>query len=254
MKINKNVLYERLMIFFASVVQLIGFIISITIEDFSDSFLPYCNIIIPIINISCSVICLFLVFFPKYNFMQSVVLFIQGIAMTLNNLMFLGLFLYFFGIALLFCYGYFKTNKCKKIIFSLLPLFLSLFVIIPVSRLKFFMAWTYSLFLTFAFFHLYNVVKNYLLDLFPFLAQKISKISLPHPEKKLVLSDYKILNRQSKLVKEFMNGESNYKNLAETFLISESTVKREMAEIFKKLGVENASMLRLLLNQYTEII
>ncbi len=254
MKIEKSVLYERLMIFFAAVVQVIGFFISITIEDYTYSFLPYCKIIVPVVNISCAVICFFLVFFYKIRFMQSVVLFIQGITMTLNNLMFLGLYLYFFGIALLFCYGYLKTGMRKKVILCLTPLFLSLFVILPVSRSKFFMALAYSLFLSFAFSHIYSVLKNSLFDLFPFLSKKISKIDLPHPENQLRLSEYGILGRQSKLVQEFLNGETNYKKLAEIFIISESTVKREMTEICRKLGVENATMLRLLLNQYSEII
>lgn len=254
MKIEKSALYERLMIFFAAVVQLVGFYISITIEDYAHSFLPYCTIIVPAVNISCAAICLVLVFFYKIRFMQSVVLFIQGITMTLNNLMFLGLYLYFFGIALLFCNGYFKTDIRKKVIICLVPLFLSLFVILPVSRLKFFMAVAYSLFLTFAFSHIYNILKDKMFDLFPFLSKKISKIDLPSPRKQLRLSDYGISGRQSKLVEEFLNGETNYKNLAEIFITSESTVKREMAEICRKLGVENAMMLRLLLNQYSEIV
>lgn len=91
-------------------------------------------------------------------------------------------------------------------------------------------------------------------DLVPFLSKKISKIDLPSPKKHLRLSDYGISGRQSKLVEEFLNGETNYKNLAEIFITSESTVKREMAEICRKLGVENAMMLRLLLNQYSEIV
>lgn len=55
MEIKKSAIYERLMIFFAAVVQVIGFIISITTEDFSKATLPYLDIIIPIINISCAV-------------------------------------------------------------------------------------------------------------------------------------------------------------------------------------------------------
>ena len=254
MKIEKSALYERLMIFFAAVVQLVGFYISITIEDYTHSFLPYCTIVVPAVNISCAAICLVLVFFYKIRFMHSVVLFIQGITMTLNNLMFLGLYLYFFGIALLFCNGYFKTDIRKKVILCLVPLFLSLFVILPVSRLKFFMAVAYSLFLTFAFSHIYNILKDSMFDLFPFLSKKISKIDLLSPKKQLRLSDYGISGRQSKFVEEFLNGETNYKNLAEIFITSESTVKREMAEICRKLGVENAMMLRLLLNQYSEIV
>lgn len=86
------------MIFFVATVQCIGFIISIVIEDFSKSFLPHFEIIVPIANISCSLICLYLVLFPKVRILQSAVLFIQGIILTLNNMIFLGIFLYCFGI------------------------------------------------------------------------------------------------------------------------------------------------------------
>lgn len=55
----KKVYYERLMIFFAGLVQLIGFFISINIEDFSKSYLPYFNIIVPVANISCAAVCFF---------------------------------------------------------------------------------------------------------------------------------------------------------------------------------------------------
>ncbi len=242
------------MIFFAAVVQIVGFFISITIEDFSHSFLPYCQVIVPIVNISCAVVCLFLVFFYKLRIAQSIVLFVQGITMTLNNLMFLGLFLYFLGIAFLFCYGYLKTNIQKKLITVFVPLFLSLFVILPSSRPKFFMALSYSLFLAFTFFHLYNTLKSSLLELFPFLTKKISKIDLPLPEKHLKVCDFGIYGRQNDILKEFVNGESNYKKIAEKFGISESTVKRNMVEICKKLGVKNATMLKMLINQYSEII
>ena len=48
----KNIPHERLMIFFAAVVQAVGFIISITIEDFSASFIPYAEKIVPVVNFS----------------------------------------------------------------------------------------------------------------------------------------------------------------------------------------------------------
>lgn len=250
-EINKKLLFERLMIFFAALVQVVGFIISITIEDFSCSYIPYSNIVIPIINILCASICFFLVAFPKFRFLQSIVSFIQGIAMTLNNIMFLGVFLYIFGLVLFFCYGYIK--KIINALLLLLPLLLSIFLFLPESKSKFFMAFVYLLFVIFSFFHLYNTVKDNLFSLFPFLANKISNVNLPVPGSKLVLKNYDFSERQIEIIKIFKDGETNYKNLSNTFITSESTIKREMSEICKKLGVENSSMLKILLNQYTAL-
>ena len=253
MNVKKSFLYERLMILFAAIVQSVGFVISITVESYSNSFLPYCRIVVPIANISCAAICFFLVAFPKFRFMQSVVSFIQGIVMTLNNLMFLGIFLYFFGIALLFCYGYLNTKRQVRYVLSILPLMLSFFIILPKSLPKFFMAFSYSLFLTFAFLHLYFTVKNSLLDLFPFLSDKISTAKLPKHGETLNLKNYELSERQIEITKEFLKGTTNYKKLAECFVISESTVKKEMSNVCKKFGVDNSTVLLLLLKQY-EII
>ena len=250
MRVDKKVLYERLMIFFAAIVQCIGFVISIVIEDFSKSFLPHFEIIVPIANISCSLICLYLVLFPKVRILQSAVLFIQGIILTLNNMIFLGIFLYCFGISLLFCYGYLKTKKQQKLIFSVIPLFLTLFAIIPTSASTFFMALAYTLFLLFSYIHLYNCIKSHLFDLFPFLSTKISTAILPTPGNIINFSEYGLSERQEKIIKEFLKDETNYKQLAETFITSESTIKQEMKRICKIFGVENAAMLKLLFKQY----
>ncbi len=250
MRIEERV-YERLMIFFAAIVQFIGFVISLTVEDFSKSFLPYFETIVPIVNISCFAICIFLVFVPKIKFLQSVVLFIQGIIMTLNNMIFLGVFLYCFGIALLFCYGYLKTRTSRKVLFAVIPLFLSFFSILSTSLSNFLMAWAYYLFLLFSYFHLYNCIKNSLFDLFPFLSTKISTASLPTPGESINFSKYGLSERQEKIIKDFLKDESNYKKLAEDFVTSESTIKQEMNKICKTFGVENASVLKLLFRQYS---
>ena len=77
MRVDKKLNYERLMILFGATVSFVGFIISITIEDFSEAFLPYFNVIVPIVNITSAVMCLFLFIFPKFRIMQSIVVFGQ---------------------------------------------------------------------------------------------------------------------------------------------------------------------------------
>lgn len=246
MNINKKVLYERLMIFFAGIVQVFGFIISITVEDFSKSYVPYFDFIVPIVNISCASICFFLVIFPKFRFLQSAVLFIQGIVMTLNNLIFLGVFLYTFGIALLYCYGYLKSKCNIKISVCMILLFISFLPILFKNDFNFFMAIAYSLFLLFSYSHLYLIVKDNLFELFPFLADKISEVNLPEPGGTI----NRLSGRQINLVKKYKKGNASYKLLADDFQTSESTIKQEMSKICKFLGVKNIEILLFLLQQY----
>ena len=246
---DKKVFYERLMILFATLVQVIGFIISITIEDFSKAFVPYCEYIVPFVNIACAAICLFLCVFPKFRVLQSLVLFIQGILMTLNNIIFLGVFLYCLGIALLFCYGYLKL-KFKKIIYCIIPLCIFFFPILYKCVFTFLMTFAYLFFILFSYFHLYSIIKNNLFELFPFLSKKISNIELPEPGNTLNLTDFGLSERQIKLIKEYKKEKTNYKKLADAFYTSESTIKQDMSKICKSLGVKNVDILLFLLNQY----
>ena len=234
------------MIFFAGIVQVFGFIISITVEDFSKSYVPYFDFIVPIVNISCASICFFLVIFPKFRFLQSAVLFIQGIVMTLNNLIFLGVFLYTFGIALLYCYGYLKSKCNIKISVCMILLFISFLPILFKNDFNFFMAIAYSLFLLFSYSHLYLIVKDNLFELFPFLADKISEVNLPEPGGTI----NRLSGRQINLVKKYKKGNASYKLLADDFQTSESTIKQEMSKICKFLGVKNIEILLFLLQQY----
>lgn len=176
--------------------------------------------------------------------------FLQGITMIMNNFLFLGIFLYCFGIALLFCYGYFKSNQKIKIFAYPTPLFLSFFFILPVNLPKFFMAWAYLLFLFFSYLYLYNTIKKTIFERFPFLCDKISKKELPEPGKTINLVDYGLSERQVEIIKKYETGISNYKELAVFFITSESTIKQEMSRICKIFGVENARILFILLQQY----
>lgn len=112
------------------------------------------------------------------------------------------------------------------------------------------MALAYTLFLLFSYIHLYNCIKSHLFDLFPFLSTKISTAILPTPGNIINFSEYGLSERQEKIIKEFLKDETNYKQLAETFITSESTIKQEMKRICKIFGVENAAMLKLLFKQY----
>lgn len=248
MNIKEN--YERLMLFFALLVQFVGFIISITIEDFSKSFLPYANHIVPPINFTGICLALFMLIFPRYKFLQSIVFFTFGILMTLNNLVFLGALLYSLGLVLMFANGLIEQKPQRKLIIIDVIWFLSLFSLIPQNIFQFFMALVYSLFLVFAYAHIYTSMRKYSLSLFPITSQNISSKELPQIGSELRLKDLGFTDRQSKIAIEFSKNHSTYKELADWVYTSESTIKHEMKEIFTKIGVQNSIELGFLLSMY----
>ena len=250
MKVDKKINYERLMILFGAIVSCTGFIISITIEDFSEAFLPYFNVIVPIVNITSAVMCLFLFIFPKFRLMQSIVVFGQGMVMVLNNLLFLGIFLYFLGIMLLFCNGYLRKKTVIKLICCLGVLFLSFTPIIFKNFHKYFMAVFFLLFVAFSYIYIYWKIRQNLFDLFPFLANKITDKQMPEPGSKLNLLDFELTERQINILKSYINDSKNYKAIGEKFYLSESLVKKEMVNICKCFGVQSIRVLLFLLQQY----
>lgn len=64
------------------------------------------------------------------------------------------------------------------------------------------------------------------------------------------LKDCELSERKILIIKNFMISHSSYKELAELVSTSESTVKKEMTNIQKKLGVKNQVELSMLLSLY----
>lgn len=238
------------MLFFVMLVQVVGLIISLTIEDFSHSFLPYPHYTVPIVNCIGSCIAVFIFLFPRFKLLQSVSFFLFGILMTLNDLLFLGVLLYSQGFVLLFCNKYLEKNNRRKICIILAVWLCALLLIISQSIYKFCMAVSYSLFLGFFYAYVYFAIRQSLLSLFPITAQSLSSKELPELGTTLFLNQFEFTERQEKIVLEFSKNYASYKELADSIGTSESTIKREMTEIFEKFGVRNATELRVLLSQY----
>ena len=109
----------------------------------------------------------------------------------------------------------------------------------------------YSLFITFMYFYIYGAVFKSLLSLFPISAKHISSLNLPDFGTSLNLTEFGLSERQIKIVKKKTKTNStSYKELADAAITSESTIKKDMLEIFKKLGVENSTSLKFFLSLY----
>lgn len=108
----------------------------------------------------------------------------------------------------------------------------------------------YSLFLGSMYIHIYRTVKKSVLSLFPISEKSISSIKLPKVGTVLNLKDYELSDRQILIIQNFMTSHSSYKELADQIITSESTIKKDMIEIQKKLGVRNLQELSILLSLY----
>lgn len=80
--------------------------------------------------------------------------------------------------------------------------------------------------------------------------KKLSSILFSEQKKNLNLKKYDLTERQAAIIKEFFTKNETYKELANTFITSESTIKHEMSIICRKFGVSNSAILRILLEQY----
>ena len=62
--------------------------------------------------------------------------------------------------------------------------------------------------------------------------------------------DFGLTKRQINFLKDYMYTKLSYKEFAEKYVVSISTVKKDMTDIFSIFGVQNKNELTLLLSQY----
>jgi len=75
-------------------------------------------------------------------------------------------------------------------------------------------------------------------------------VELPEKGSELILKNYGLTERQIACVHFTIDSDYNYKTIANELITSESTVKKDMQDLYRIFGVKNREMLRLLLLQY----
>ena len=78
-------------------------------------------------------------------------------------------------------------------------------------------------------------------------------INLPEKGTELDLKSLGLTDRQIACIEYTITTSYNYKQIADKLITSESTVKKDMQDMYKFFGVKNREMLRILLLQYTII-
>ena len=247
---KKSQIMTRIFLFFSFLVLATASVLAFVLDHDINTLIPFPNYSIPIINTSCAFICLLAFIKTDWHWAQYLVAFVQSISTVLTGYEFLGLFLYSVLIILLFLNGAFKTKPLMKVSFLVSIWFVVNLGLIPFGRMdRMILIYVVSFFYGAFFFYVYTRLSYLLSPLLPASTVK-TDIILPTPGSELVLKDYGLTERQIKFVTEYIKEGVSYNYLVEKYYVSLSTVKSEMASIFKIFGVKNKEDLRILLLQY----
>ena len=227
---------------FAAIATFNNFYQGVDHYPFTESiFYPYTNFLVPGINIFtliATVVYLYLLETVNLMFTGFPVV---GITMYIN----------FFAF---FCAGgHAKTHFKAKFLAAGLCLVSMIAVKYHASVTDMFFYLAFAAFETGCYFLLYFMLQEQLGFLFanvdvPGLAPEIE---LPPKGSVLNLKEAGLSERQISCINYTLNTNYNYKKIAEELITSESTIKKEMQCLYKRFGVKNRELLRLLLVQYT---
>lgn len=261
MKIKSNL--EKSKIFTSDRIMMIGGFVILSTASFisltkninQNTIIPYPSVTVPVMNVSSAVMAFFLIFFPNFTKLCYSVFFIQSINTILTGYEFLGIFLYYGMITLMFCNGEFKTKIREKMTVFLIVLIILIFGIIPYGGYeKFLLSFSEAVFFFGFYFCIYKKLESQLSSIFPAYHDlnkiTLSSRNLPSTGSELNLLNYGLSERQCKFVLDNLLENSNYSDLSEKYYVSLSTVKKDMCEVFKKFGVDNLESFRLLMMQY----
>lgn len=246
----------RVMCFFAFLVLLCAAVMSYKHPREKQTVIPNQNVTVFVINSVSAAIALALTFKPSVWQAQVSLLFIQAVSTTLTGYNTLGTFLYSAFIILCFANGFFKTKVRLKITCILVA-----WIAVLVGYGYYALQWgtrgvmyihisvATSLFFFAFYFYVYKKLETLLVPLVPVKPLK-SDIKLPLKGTTLHLSKYGLTERQIDFVMEYLVSQKTYKELANQFFVSVSTVKKDMTEVFEIFNVQNIKDLHILLLQY----
>lgn len=240
---------ERIFLIFSFVILATASILSFILPPETRTIIPHPEITIPFVNTLCAALSFIAIFKISWKKIQYAILFIEAVCTILTGYELLGIFLYSALLIKLFSDGFFINHFYLKLTILLL-IWLSLILgLIPFGTERMILSYAAICFFCAFYYHIYKKMKNALANYLP-PSMVDSEINLPEPGNPISLSDYNLSNRQKEILSEYLKYGTSYKNLAQKFIVSESTVKTEMARIQKHFGVKNREDLRVLLLQY----
>ena len=240
---------HRIFEIFGFLILSVAFTISLILPADTSTWIPAAKITIPIVNGLCALACIPLIIKPGIKSLEISIFLIQSFFTTWTGYETLGMFLYSAMIVLLFCYGFFMKHIHRRVFFIMFIWLIWLLGVIPYGFARCALVYTTFLFMFAFYYAVYSKLKHLLSPLLP-SQSKEAIVKLPPQGSLLNLSDCQLSERQIKILNEYLETNASYSELADKFIVSVSTVKKEMASILHIFGVKNCEELRYLLSHY----
>ncbi len=242
---------ERILYLGGFIILSAAAIISFLVEAEHRTIIPKPEIVIPIINTICALGALVQFLFAKNHIIPYAIMLLQSVSTILTGYETLGVFLFTAMIILMFCNKDLRTHFYAKFIPLLSILLITLLGLIPFGWFRFVLAFIEAVFFLSFYFCIYKKLETLLISIAPvFNSVQEPKVSLPEAGGTIMLSELGLNERQQKFIFDNLTSDASYAELSEKYYVSTSTVKKEMADAFRKIGVKNLEELRLLLLQY----
>lgn len=214
---------------------------------------PFFAEITPYVNGLCALVSLAFCFIPTYTTILAAIMLIQAVQDVLTGFYILGTFIYAFCLVIMFCLGYGRGHFKQKVAIALLIWLVVITTLIPKYGLsQFFFAFGISIFAGASYVSIYRILSDQLSYLVYDVAVPDCRPEIALPEKGSTLDLHKLnlTERQITCIHYTLDSTWNYKKIANVLCTSESTVKKDMQDLYRLFGVKNRELLRLLLIQY----
>lgn len=240
---------ERIFLIFSFVFLSAAATLSFVLPAETRTLIPFPEITVPAVNTISALVCFFLIFKTRWQIPQYAILFVQAIFTIFTGYEIIGIFLYSALIIKLFCNGFFKNHLILKAFGIIFIWLVSILGLIPFGWSRLILAYASIFFFCTFYYYIYRKLENQLSNFLP--PSKVeTQINLPEPGTKIHLEDFGLSERQIEFVSDYIKNGITYKEIAVKYIVSLSTVKSEMAKVFKKFGVSSKEDLRILLLQY----
>lgn len=254
---NKRLNSERVEFIVGFIFLAIAFFVSLYYDGDKDSILeliphnlehPLTSYILPVVHGLLALWCFNLIFKPHIQ-SQIVILFIESYLTVLTGTEMLGIFFFYAAFSISQIIHAFKTNaKLKLGILSGLH-FLSILGLYTHSWARVCLAFGTSIFYMSFMFWIYHLLRVKFSS-FLQVAVHDNEVIQEKPGEEVFLKDYGLSERQIAITKDYVSNKTPYKDLAEKYITSLSSIKKDFSIVFQKLGVNDIQEMALLLQQY----
>lgn len=254
---NKRVNSERVEFIVGFIFLLIAFLVSIyyngdqysIIELIPNNFdAPLTSYLLPIVHGTLAFWCFFLIFKP-HMVSQIVILLVESYVTILTGTELLGIFFFYAAFSISQIIHAFKNHAKVKLAILTVLHFVSIILTFGHGWARVFLSLGTSLFYMAFMFWMYHLLRVKFSS-FLQVAVHDNEVIKEKPGEIVYLKDYGLSERQIAITKDYVSNKTPYKALAEKYITSLSSIKKDFSIVFQKLGVTDIQEMAMLLQQY----